>query len=196
MLREMREQLSSEFADRFGRLEEAVAAIANSTAQIAQNEQKKRRLNEAANNPSSPAEETERISGQFREEHCDSEPPEASTSTANRANVGQTYLRTLQTKDATSRTGGPGAIKDGAPQLRSSVNKEAAHHSWLLSNMVEPSTHSTVRPPPMSTHEAFLDEGVEGQVKQILECTASHLSATASKTGFFPFKYVRRGPDK
>lgn len=81
------------------------------------------------------------------------------------------------------------------PELNS-VNKNNDWSTWLLAE-----TDFASRAPgssflPTSAKDVVYNEDLEAQATQIYENTPSQLAKGMSKGGYFPFKYVTRGPEK
>lgn len=177
MLEGVKEQITSQFGSRFQRIEEAVAAIAENTAALTQ--QVQTHITNGKNK------NTEEINIQHLQQ-----PP---------------ILDQVMSRPSTSRASDDSHSHESGEQdsrretqhtSSAAASSGPTHNAWLLSKMAAPTNLLPGRSLPMSTRDLPYDPEVGEQVKHILETTATHLSTENSKPGFFPHKYIFRGPDK
>lgn len=70
-----------------------------------------------------------------------------------------------------------------------------AMNDWIIGQAAQNKTSSAFNL-PTSTAELPNDSSLEAQVQQVLINTASHLAKGNQNTGFYPHRYVVRGPEK
>lgn len=105
--------------------------------------------------------------------------------------------------DMTSHT--PAAVPSASAQLQQNVNMTANRphndpnydmNAWLLAAAPAAPTFPGSQHLPMSAKDFTHNEHLEEQVSQIIESTANTLARGNVRPGLFPYKYVRRGPEK
>lgn len=182
--------LSTQFDQKFAKLEKAMQAMAAATAADVVRLKGVKRAQEDEDQSPPPKKRNQR------------KPPPEVSPTPSVSNIDKdcdiasrrrtpwpAAARTASAHDQPERPLNHRALPD--------VNKNKDWSTWLLAE----SDFATRSQPgsgfvPTSAKDVVYNEDLEAQAAQIYESTPAQISKGMIKTGFFPFKYVTRGPEK